>query len=274
MRLKDTPPAADNPISSLCTRFEVLLRRLPFLLIVLVATLSSLPTAAEAQIYSWREADGSRMYSGEPPRGDVTGFRVIGTPFRSTRSADSRFASSYDAIIEKHADTYQVSPQLVRAVIQVESGFNPRAVSAKGAMGLMQLMPATAIEMGVRNPFDPDQNIRGGAAYLRVLLNRYAGDEEKALAAYNAGPEAVARYGDQVPPYRETRKYVAQVGNRAGLNPAVSSGVRPKPAASSPSKPAAATARVYKFWEKTEDGRLILKFSDTKPASGPYEIVR
>ena len=245
---------------------------MPFLPIVLAIALTSVAAPAGAQIYAWKQADGSMMYSGEPPRSDGSAYRVIGTPFRSTRPADSRFANAYDAIIAKHADTYQVPPELVRAVIQVESGFNPRAVSTKGAMGLMQLMPATAIEMGVSKPFDPDQNIRGGVAYLRLLLNRYPGNQQLALAAYNAGPEAVSRFGDKVPPYRETRKYVAQVSNRAGSNGAVSSGARPKAAVPSPPKPA--TAHVYKFWEKTEDGRLILKFSDTKPASGKYEIVR
>ncbi len=246
------------------------LRPLPLVAILLAA----IATPAAAQIYSWRDAGGNLVYSDRAPEGPAPSFRVLGTPFRSTRRAEARYANRYDPLIEKHATTYGVSPQLLRAVMQVESGFNPRAVSTKGAMGLMQLMPGTAIEMGVRNPFDPDQNIRGGAAYLRVLLNRYANDEQLALAAYNAGPEAVDRYGLRVPPYRETRNYLAQVGNRAGAGRPASSGVRPKPAAPSPSKPATTTARVYKFWEKTADGRLIQKFSDTKPATGPYEIVR
>jgi soluble lytic murein transglycosylase-like protein len=254
------------------------LTRPPFLPIALAIALTSAATPARAQIYSWRDAAGNMVYSDHKPDGPAPVFKIIGTPFRSTKRAEARYANRYDAIIEKHATTYDVPPQLVRAVIQVESGFNPRAVSAKGAMGLMQLMPATAIEMGVRDPFDPDQNIRGGVAYLRLLLNRYPGhypgDPSVALAAYNAGPEAVARYGDRVPPYRETRKYVAQVGNQAGGSAIASSGVRPKAAAPPPSKPSTVTARVYKFWEKTEDGRLILKFSDTKPAKGPYEIVR
>jgi soluble lytic murein transglycosylase-like protein len=245
-------------------------RHLPLVAFLLAA----MAAPAAAQIYCWRDASGNLVYSDRGPQGPAPSFKVIGTPFRSTRRAEARYVNRYDDLIEKHAATYAVSPQLLRAVMQVESGFNPRAVSSRGAMGLMQLMPGTAIEMGVRNPFDPDQNIRGGAAYLRLLLNRYAGNEQLALAAYNAGPETVARYGSRVPPYRETRKYLAQVSNRAGSRSTPSSGVGPKSGAPPPSKPATTSARVYKYWEKTADGRLIQKFSDTKPATGPYEIVR
>ena len=102
-------------------------------------------------------------------------------------------------------------PELVRAIIQVESAFNPRARSDKGAIGLMQLMPGTAADLQVRDPYDPSQNIRGGVEYLRQLLDRYDDNEELALAAYNAGPEAVARHGNQVPPFRETRNYLDRV---------------------------------------------------------------
>jgi hypothetical protein len=104
----------------------------------------------------------------------------------------------------------------VRAVIQVESAFNPYARSYKGAMGLMQLMPATAAVYQVSNPYDPGQNVRAGVAYLRNLLDRFNGNEELALAAYNAGPGAVERYGQQVPPYRETRDYVERIKGRSG----------------------------------------------------------
>src|SRR4030095_14294950 len=103
-----------------------------------------------------------------------------------------------------------IRSDLVRAVVQVESGFNPYAVSPKGALGLMQLMPATAQQFGVRNPFDPLENVRAGVAYLRQLLDRYENDERLALAAYNAGPGAGDRHRQNVPPYRATREHAGR----------------------------------------------------------------
>jgi soluble lytic murein transglycosylase-like protein len=104
-----------------------------------------------------------------------------------------------------------VEPNLLRAVIVVESGFNSRAVSKRGAVGLMQLMPATASRFGVSNRYDPLQNISGGAAYLKFLMDRFGHDMRLALAAYNAGEEAVDRNGGQIPPFSETMAYVPRV---------------------------------------------------------------
>jgi soluble lytic murein transglycosylase-like protein len=115
-----------------------------------------------------------------------------------------------DSIVAQQARVHEVPAQLVRAVITQESGGDPSAISSAGAMGLMQLMPGTAAAYGVENPFDPQQNVSGGAAYLHDLLGRYHGNVTLALAAYNAGSAAVAKYRG-IPPYAETRGYVRSV---------------------------------------------------------------
>ncbi|HEY0382958.1 MAG TPA: lytic transglycosylase domain-containing protein [Candidatus Elarobacter sp.] len=115
-----------------------------------------------------------------------------------------------DALVAQNAATWQVDPALIKAVIANESGFNANATSKVGAQGLMQLMPETAASLGVRDAYDPAQNVAGGARYLRGLLDRFGGDKRLAIAAYNAGPGAVERYRD-VPPYAETQSYVQNV---------------------------------------------------------------
>lgn len=133
-----------------------------------------------------------------------------------TRVADSTHppaasASAFRHLVSRIARRHQVSPRLARAVARQESDWNPRAVSSAGAMGLMQLMPGTARDLGVRNPFDPRQNVRGGVKYLKAMLRRFHGDRRLSLAAYNAGPGAVAAAGGHVPPYPETRAYVRAI---------------------------------------------------------------
>jgi len=118
------------------------------------------------------------------------------------------------ALAQKTAADFEVNPLLVDSVIQVESNYNPFAVSAKGAQGLMQLMPATARRFGVTDTFDPKQNIEAGVRYLKLLQDTFQ-DDRLAIAAYNAGEGAVEKYGD-VPPYPETKKYVAKVGQKIG----------------------------------------------------------
>jgi soluble lytic murein transglycosylase-like protein len=115
-----------------------------------------------------------------------------------------------DALVQQNASTWQVDPALLKAVIANESGFNANATSKVGAQGLMQLMPETAASLGVRDAYDPAQNVAGGARYLRGLLDRFGGDKRLAIAAYNAGPGAVEKYRD-VPPYAETQSYVQNV---------------------------------------------------------------
>ncbi|MDH5202992.1 MAG: lytic transglycosylase domain-containing protein, partial [Nitrospirota bacterium] len=123
---------------------------------------------------------------------------------------DSQSTSDYHGIIHEKATKYSLDPSLIKAVIKAESNWNERAVSRKGAMGLMQLMPTTANEMDVRNPFNPEENIEGGTRYLRYLLEKYNGDLTLALAAYNAGPKRIDTYGT-VPPIAETRQYINRV---------------------------------------------------------------
>jgi len=119
------------------------------------------------------------------------------------------------AMVEEAARNYEVSPELVDSVIQVESNYNPYAVSPKGAQGLMQLMPKTARRFGVSNSFDAKQNIEGGVKYLKFLQDTFQ-DDRLAIAAYNAGEGAVTKYGRKVPPYKETVEYVARVGRKMG----------------------------------------------------------
>ncbi len=114
------------------------------------------------------------------------------------------------SLIKEYSDKYGVDPLLVTAIARVESGFNPKAVSPKGAVGIMQLMPSTARAFGVKNLYSVDENIEGGIKYLKFLSDKYQGDMNKVLAAYNAGTGAVDRYGG-VPPYAETRDYVSKV---------------------------------------------------------------
>ena len=127
----------------------------------------------------------------------------------STKLADLP-DESLEPMIARHSDAQSLDPKLVRALIQAESGYNVKAVSNKGAIGLMQLMPETASELNIRDPYDPDENIKGGTKYLRQMLDHFAGKVELAIAAYNAGPGAVEKHGG-IPPFAETRDYVKRV---------------------------------------------------------------
>jgi soluble lytic murein transglycosylase-like protein len=215
------------------------------------------PAHAEAQIYAWRDANGTLVLSDRSIDRPTDVYEVEGAPrYVSTTPVESTSARErYEPYVIEHANLQSLRPELVRAVIQVESGYNPRALSPKGAMGLMQLMPETARSLGVKRPYDPEQNIRGGTRYLRLLLDKYDGDEELALAAYNAGSGAVDRHGRRIPPYRETRDYVRKVGSAAGE------------ASISTRK-----LRIYKTIEIV-DGRVVPRYSSEKPSSGSFEII-
>jgi soluble lytic murein transglycosylase-like protein len=192
-------------------------------LLVAALFIGAVPTAAQAQIYAWRDAAGNWVLSDHPNepsnQSPMTTYAVKNTTtFRTTSPLTGPRAAQYDALIEENAAAHGVSPHLVRAVIQQESAFNPWAVSNKGAMGLMQLMPETAAELGILRPYDPSENIRGGVKYLKGLLTKFSENVELALAAYNAGPTAVTKYG-AVPPYRETQNYVTRIKSAVDAAP-------------------------------------------------------
>jgi soluble lytic murein transglycosylase-like protein len=132
---------------------------------------------------------------------------------QSAVSLDGPETQKLDVLIEQAAKTHEVEAPLIRSVIRAESNYNPLAVSNKGAQGLMQLIPSTAKRFGVKDSFDSKENVEGGTKYLKYLITLFHGDYERAIAAYNAGEAAVAKYGG-VPPYKETREYVAQVAKR------------------------------------------------------------
>jgi soluble lytic murein transglycosylase-like protein len=174
--------------------------------------LAGAAAVAHADIYGFVDAAGVTHFSNVP---DDKRYRlVLATPAEAPREHPGKWLAKsgvYDPMIERAARAAAVRPELVRAVIVVESAFNPRAISKRGAQGLMQLQPATARRYGVSNAFDPEQNITAGARYLSDLMVRFGNNLELTLAAYNAGEEAVERYGRSIPPFSETRHYVPNV---------------------------------------------------------------
>jgi soluble lytic murein transglycosylase len=190
---------------------------------LLAAITAAAPAAAE--VYRLKAPDGTIHFTNAPT--DPQYRRLAGVSTGSEagwlRLPQGDTRPYINEIIEA-ATLYGVPERLVAAVIRAESGFNPRAVSRKGAQGLMQLMPATASTLGVRNSFDPRENIHGGVRHLRGLINRFPGNLPLAIAAYNAGEKAVVTYGG-IPPYPETQDYVGKVMRLYGVP---ESGVTPQ----------------------------------------------
>ena len=169
------------------------------------AAIGAIPVGIEAAVRLLGRGPEDRPPGATPPS-------RLREPVKLRASINRANRTRYTPDISRIAKRHQLDPALIHAVISAESGYDPQAVSPKGAMGLMQLMPATAERFGVRNAFDPIANINAGTRYLRVLINRFK-NIRLALAAYNAGESVVTRYRNSVPPYQETRQYIVRVLN-------------------------------------------------------------
>lgn len=187
------------------------------LLPIATALLALVPGVASADIYQYTDADGVVHLVNSAPPGVKARLLVhggnaphTGAPIVAPSDHDPARFTRYDEWIRQAATLYQIPEQLVRAVIKVESDYDPRAISVSGARGLMQLMPDTAERMQVRDIDDPRENIFGGVRLLRILANAFNGDLSLTIAAYNAGPDAVMRYSG-IPPFDQTRNYVVKV---------------------------------------------------------------
>src|SRR5215472_5898707 len=178
-----------------------------------IAVCTASVCGASPPIYRYVDADGVAHFTDKPDSRRYQLFDLRGLTHSGDRYDSGLLAraTQYDAIIEAEAKSAGVEPNLLRAVIVVESGFNSHAVSKRGAVGLMQLMPDTAARFGVSDRYDPQQNVRAGALYLGFLINRFRQNVRLALAAFNAGEDAVDRNAGQIPPFSETLEYVPKV---------------------------------------------------------------
>ncbi len=260
--------------------------------IALLAVAGALvPAALSAQVYTRLNANGVVEATNVP---DSSTYRLTypgkGTLIHSRGFRHAFYAGQFDQHVEEAARLHQVSPDLVKAVIAVESEFDQWAVSSKGARGLMQLMPATARRFGVSDVFDARTNILAGTQYLRSLLDLFSGNVALALAAYNAGENAVQRYGG-IPPYRETRGYIDKVQSLLGGFVSAPAAAASSAAAvfytpTSQLRPPATPARVTRRQAKLEparprtyyrwrDERGALHVAEIPPVEGTvYQIVR
>lgn len=220
------------------------------IILIICGVVLSILSLSYADVYQYISEDGVACYTDVPfgkkanlVMKDKTGSSPSRQKYDRTDYKDTEY---YQDIIHEKASKYNVDPTLVKALIKTESNWNERAISRKGAMGLMQLMPATARDMNVRNPYDPEENIEGGVKYLKNLLERFNGDLTLALAAYNAGPKWVDKFG-MIPPITETKQYVKKVlslyngGSSHSLTASSTGGKKPE--------------RIYKI--SLEDGSVL-----------------
>ncbi|MEA3274162.1 MAG: transglycosylase SLT domain-containing protein [Pseudomonadota bacterium] len=188
-----------------------------------------IPPGSSADVYKYVDAEGKTYFTDAPLEGKEyrlewkraakkivakSNKKIVASGRRRLRAPPKHLSvrrARYATIIEKTATRFDLHPELLHAVVRTESAYNPSAVSSAGAVGLMQLMPATASRFRVSDIWDPAENLRGGAEYLRHLLDLFEHDLRLALAAYNAGENAVAKYGNRIPPYPETQRYVRKV---------------------------------------------------------------
>ncbi len=188
--------------------------RFCFLPAAIIALLIVANDARGQVLYSYLDKDGVRVFTNMAPVDQsIEGVQIIGADPSAVLSGSGTSSESYDSIIERYAKDYRLDPALIRSIIETESGYNAKAISPKGARGLMQLMPATAKRLGVEDSFDPEQNIRGGVKHFRSLLDTFDNDLVLSLAAYNAGENLVQRLGC-VPAIKETRDYVRSVTSK------------------------------------------------------------
>ncbi|MEW8508528.1 MAG: lytic transglycosylase domain-containing protein [Candidatus Thiodiazotropha sp.] len=191
--------------------------------LILLGVCFCLPLSVNAEIYKYKGADGSVHFTDKPMKGN---YRLLWRSGKKKRKSHSNYSlallrknkARLTPLIEKVAKQLHLHPGLLHAVVMVESAYDTKAISKKGARGLMQLMPQTADRYGVDDSYDPQQNLQGGAQYLKDLLQMFEFDIKLALAAYNAGENAVIKYGKKIPPYRETQNYVKKVLNEFERN--------------------------------------------------------
>jgi len=178
--------------------------KLTVAVVITVSLIFFISNPSPADIYRYRDKDGVWHFT------NIKTDKRYKLFIRSYRKKPAQYIKDYDGIIKQASRRFRVDPSLIKAVIKAESDFNRKAVSHKGAKGLMQLMPGTANDMKVENPFNPEENIFGGTRYLSLLLDRYKNNKKLSLAAYNAGPEAVETYNG-IPPYPETKAFIKRV---------------------------------------------------------------